>query len=250
MLSLRIAIVAAAATISTGAMAQVVDGNYDAAYGAAKSTVTYLPGAPTGNFGTPTPFTDAVGYSIFLTSDANFVYGFLQANPAGGSSYSIPGANLYFDLNNAVSAGSDLGFEITNGRAFVPGAPGYSAGTAATPLAGLTYAVSADGNGIEFSIANSLFTGPIAGLNYSDPNNPFAGPFPTIGSTVQLRLSQSFGYSVAGGSTYGRARLGEVVLGGAPTAPVPEPASWAMMIGGFGLLGAAVRRRSAKIAFA
>jgi hypothetical protein len=27
------------------------------------------------------------------------------------------------------------------------------------------------------------------------------------------------------------------------TAPVPEPATWAMMIGGFGLLGAAARRR-------
>jgi hypothetical protein len=29
------------------------------------------------------------------------------------------------------------------------------------------------------------------------------------------------------------------------TTPVPEPATWAMMIGGFGLLGAAVRRRRA-----
>ncbi len=31
---------------------------------------------------------------------------------------------------------------------------------------------------------------------------------------------------------------------------VPEPASWAMMIGGFGLVGAAARRRSATLAFA
>jgi hypothetical protein len=29
-----------------------------------------------------------------------------------------------------------------------------------------------------------------------------------------------------------------------PTAGVPEPATWAMMLGGFGLLGAASRRRS------
>ena len=31
---------------------------------------------------------------------------------------------------------------------------------------------------------------------------------------------------------------------------VPEPASWAMMLGGFGLLGAAIRRASAKVRFA
>lgn len=31
---------------------------------------------------------------------------------------------------------------------------------------------------------------------------------------------------------------------------VPEPASWVMMVGGFGALGAALRRRSAKVSFA
>lgn len=31
---------------------------------------------------------------------------------------------------------------------------------------------------------------------------------------------------------------------------VPEPASWAMMIGGFGMAGAALRRRSARVRFA
>lgn len=31
---------------------------------------------------------------------------------------------------------------------------------------------------------------------------------------------------------------------------VPEPASWAMMIGGLGIVGGAMRRRSAKVAFA
>lgn len=41
--------------------------------------------------------------------------------------------------------------------------------------------------------------------------------------------------------------LSEVQFAGAA---VPEPASWALMIGGFGLAGAALRRRSAKVAFA
>ena len=33
-------------------------------------------------------------------------------------------------------------------------------------------------------------------------------------------------------------------------APVPEPASWAMMIGGFGFVGGAMRRRKTNVAFA
>jgi hypothetical protein len=34
------------------------------------------------------------------------------------------------------------------------------------------------------------------------------------------------------------------------TANIPEPATWAMMIGGFGLVGGAMRRRATKVAFA
>jgi hypothetical protein len=33
------------------------------------------------------------------------------------------------------------------------------------------------------------------------------------------------------------------------TAPVPEPAAWAMMIAGFGLVGAAMRRRTVKVSY-
>lgn len=38
-------------------------------------------------------------------------------------------------------------------------------------------------------------------------------------------------------------RIGEYVALAPPTAPVPEPASWAMMIGGLALIGSAMRRR-------
>lgn len=37
---------------------------------------------------------------------------------------------------------------------------------------------------------------------------------------------------------------------GVSTAPIPEPATWAMMIGGLGLAGAALRRRATKVQFA
>jgi hypothetical protein len=38
--------------------------------------------------------------------------------------------------------------------------------------------------------------------------------------------------------------LPPVVITEVPTSAVPEPASWAMMLAGFGLVGGAVRRRS------
>ncbi len=38
--------------------------------------------------------------------------------------------------------------------------------------------------------------------------------------------------------------------GESPPAAVPEPASWAMMVGGFGLIGSAMRRRRTRVCFA
>ena len=128
-------------------------------------------------------------------------------------------------------------FEISNDRVAGFGDPFP---TYAENLAGLNFAFSADGTGLEFSLANSLFTGAIPGVNYEFG----AGQqFASVGSPVTLRLSQSFGYSVAGGPTYGPNRLGAVTIGGAATPAVPEPATWAMLIFGFGVIGAALRRR-------
>ncbi len=42
----------------------------------------------------------------------------------------------------------------------------------------------------------------------------------------------------------------KATFNGAVQGAVPEPATWAMMIMGFGLVGATMRRRSVKVAFA
>jgi hypothetical protein len=49
---------------------------------------------------------------------------------------------------------------------------------------------------------------------------------------------------------FGEGANGRVNAGVDVTAAVPEPATWAMMIMGFGLVGGVMRRRSTKVAFA
>jgi hypothetical protein len=207
--------------------APVVDGMLNSGeYGPATSVVTYDPTAPEGNFGNPGPPSHAIGYSIYLEDSGGMLYGLLQTNPAGGGSSVGPFANLYFDLDRQNGNGSDLGFEVANKDAFIPGTPGF------VPTPEVTFAVSPDGGTFEFSIPNSDFTGPIAGLAYAtgqvfpDAANP----------TVTLRLSQSFGYSVAGGTSYGNDRLGAFNV-----VDAPEPTSMALF--GVGLAGVAAMRR-------
>jgi hypothetical protein len=229
---MRIVSALAAAALSVVVASQahaviILDGAYDAAYGASTAHVGYDAGAPIGNFGTPGPNNHITSYDIFLTYDSGNVYGFLQNMGPAASTAGIAWANLYFDTDPAALNGSDLGFEIVNNNAFIPGV----SGSVATP--GVQFATTAQG--LEFLIPASYFTSPIAGL----------GAFPLVapGGMLQLRLSQSFGYSVAGGDTFGADRLGEIQIGSA----VPEPSTWAMMLIGFAGLGFMAYRRTRKM---
>jgi hypothetical protein len=105
-----------------------------------------------------------------------------------------------------------------------------------------------------FSIGDIVYT--IEGLDFDDkpatpnlidafattqifgtPNNPFGANRVTIAPDGKLSLS----LNNTTGSGNGVAR---VTLGAPVQAPVPEPATWAMMIGGFALAGSAARRRT------
>ena len=220
------------------AHAQVtVDGILDASYGAATATVGQDSNQVYSNFGDPQNTVKDIGYSIYLKSDAGYVYGFLQSGGPGTAIATF--ANLYFDLDPSAGNGSDIGFELSanNQNFFIPGVAPTSAVT------GITVVESADHSGIEFSIPNSFFVSYQPGFSYY-PGHALA----SVGSDITLRISQSFGYSAAGGASYGADRLGRVTLQTADVAGVPEPASWALMLGGFGLVGGAMRRR--RVAFA
>lgn len=197
------------------------------------------PNAPVGNFGAPGN-TATAGYTLTLSDDGSSVVGLIVQT--GGTAVG-QFANVYFDLNPSVNNGSDLGFEIGTGgvTAFIPGKNGQSGFN--TVLDPSVYSVSGATPGtFGFTLANSLFTGPIAGLAYYGPADGQAAQ--TFESDVTLRLSQSLSFSVAGGASYGATRLGSVNVGGA----VPEPASWALLLVGFGAVGIGMRRRARALA--
>lgn len=84
------------------------------------------------------------------------------------------------------------------------------------------FTVSVDGTTQAFTATNAAFT-------------PYAATFVATGSTATL----SFTGSALPGD-------GGVGIDAISVTAVPEPATWAMMIGGFGLVGGAMRRRPAK----
>lgn len=200
----------------------------------------YLPGstAPdrTINLGT-IGIASSVGTLAFVPTGFGGAGNFKIASYSGGGFYDVPliadGATGLFNLGPAtLTAQPNRGPE---GIVYVTGANAgftsnslllseYSSGTIGA------YTIDANGNPIVSSRRDFL-----TGLSGAE------------GAVIDP-LTGDFLFSTFGGGNQ------VVVISGfvAPPTPgaVPEPASWAMMIGGFGLLGVAMRRRRPGVAFA
>ena len=91
------------------------------------------------------------------------------------------------------------------------------------------------------SAANDGSFGSAYALRWRTASFSFTG----AGSPTTLALAAGHGGN--GGAFFDRI---SVTTSGVHTAPVPEPATWALMIMGFGLTGAMLRRRRATLAVA
>jgi len=193
------------------------------------------------NGGTSSIGTSGTNYGVEFTSSAillclNTAGTFCSNTSRGGQGIasSAFGA-LYFPNANPtmnVAAGFDTGFS------FVYSDP-FAVGTTVSIFSGLDGTGSLLASALLPGTANAGCDSAISGgANYC-PFNAYSIGFDGVAKSVV------FGGEI-NAQVFDDFTFGSVTVGGA----VPEPASWAMMIGGIGLIGGAMRRRSVKVAFA
>ena len=161
------------------------------------------------------------GFGVTLVSP----YGFDTVNNTAGGTFGVDAATPF--TPNAASA---LATGYTGPLSVAEGATSL-AFTFNNFDVGETFSwvIDVDGAGDNFTVTGNELIGS---TGYADFSNGLRGT----------------GTFIALGSNGSQFRINAF----SPTPSVPEPATWAMMIGGFGLVGAAMRRRAAvrSVAFA
>lgn len=182
---------------------------------------------------------NGASYTLTTTDDGtNFITTYQTANDMG-----LNFANIYLDTTTSTNptGGSNLGFEITNDRAFIPGqTTGGPNNDGYYPLTGtgITFTDTIDSTGagtISLVIPNTFLETDPTGI-------PFTPALP--GGEVTVHYSQAFGYDMIGGSNNYTLpnELGGAFLPAA-VAATPEPSSLSyLLLAGFGSLPAASRK--------
>jgi len=130
---------------------------------------------------------------------------------------------LFLDINAALKAAGIPVAEKLEGFSF--GRWLADGSLQLTIISDNDYSVTQNGSNVQFNVCTSGPGGSSGGIQI-----PLDGTCPDGTSLIPSYL-YSFKLSAAEAATLGLAR------------PVPEPATWAMMIAGFGLVGGALRRR-------
>ena len=171
--------------------------------------------------------------------DSNILFqGSAVGNPITGVLNDAPSVNVIFSSTESLTG------TLSNGQARIAGTDGTLTTLTFGLASGFTFSE------VEFNI-NSLVNGS-ALVTFQSGGQTFSYD---IGQNGQNYLG-AFGAPITSvtitaspANIIGDVR--QIRLGGIAVAPIPEPATWALMIGGFGLVGGAMRRsRVRKIAYA
>lgn len=145
----------------------------------------------------------------------------------------------YDTVNGGFGIDNSLAFAPTGGSDVTTGYTGPAAFADGTPSIAFTF------NGFD---AGETFSWNI---DVDGPNQVTVFGNELIGSSVYVDFDNGLRGSGFLEAVPGNDDAAQFVIRViAPTPGVPEPATWAMMIGGFALAGGAMRRRAAKVAFA
>lgn len=198
--------------------------------------------------------------SIALTGALTSLFAAGPAHADGGLTFLIDGDtfNLPFTISNTSTAGEKvLGFGISLIAPFgfdtVNGGFGIDSSTAFAPQGGSGVttgytgpAAFADGStSIAFTFNNfDVGESFVWLIDVDGPNQVTVLGNELIGSTGYADFSNGLRGVGVFEAVMGNADAAQFVIKTLTPSPgVPEPAAWAMMLGGFGIVGAAMRRR-------
>jgi hypothetical protein len=198
-----------------------------------------------------TTYTDSAAFSAAVTNATTSTFGsgtgstYVGGTGVSGAGYTISG---YYLFNNNPSYTTYY----------------YDWGTGNVLTSGAGYTVT-----INFTTAVTAFSLDLSTFSGAGPNAAVYGYDVTVGTgqgdfavTTLDRPNMAFfgatsdtgftSITLNAGSSSVFFNFDNLTLATAipAAAGVPEPASWAMMLGGFGLVGGAMRRRRAQVAFA
>ena len=177
----------------------------------------------------------------------NGSFGCIDLDGSTGDAGVIRSASTYsYNAGDLISLALSIGGSQVDGY----GTNGVNFGFEFAALSSFTYSFSVNG-----AVLFSDVYGPSAGFNIFGGGIPFDAPFDDLVLSIRPTTGGALSFYIADGviepSDVTNDNVGLVLDNlSLDITAVPEPTTWAMMIGGFGLVGGTLRRRSARPAFA